>query len=349
MSISLGELAVRFGCELRGDPRTLIDSVAPLAEAHGRALSFVADPRHARQLGATRAAAVVLDRATAERCPVAVLIAENPRATYARMAALLHPAERPAAGVHPTAAIAADARIAPSAHVGAFASIAARVTVAAGAVVGPHCSIEREAEVAEDAWLVARVSVGRAVRIGARALVHPGAVIGSDGFGFAPDAGGWVKIPQLGSVRIGADVEIGANTTIDRGAIGDTLIEEGVKLDNLIQIGHNVRIGAHTVIAGCTGISGSTTIGERCMIGGAVSVSGWLSICDDVTIGGATIVTHSISRPGVYSGAVPFEDARTWRKLVAHFKRLTALNDRVAALERRDRDARGGERGEKDD
>ncbi len=334
MRISLGELAVRFGCELRGDPAALVDSVATLGEAHGRAVAFLADSRHKRELGATRAAAVVLDRDAATACPVAALVSENPRATYARIAAALYPRERPAAGVHPTAVIDPQSRIAPAAHVGALAVVGARASVGPGAVVGPHCVLEPDVRIEEEAWLVARVTLGRGVAVGARTLIHPGAVIGSDGFGFAQDAGVWVKVPQVGSVRIGADVEIGANTTIDRGAIEDTVLEDGVKLDNLIQIGHNVRIGAHTAIAGCTGISGSTVIGRRCMIGGAVSIGGWLSICDDVTITGTTMVSHSITRPGVYSSGIPLEEARSWRRLVAQFKRLSSLYERLAAVER---------------
>ncbi len=349
MTISLGELAVRFGCELRGDPEALVDSVATLGEAHGRAVSFLADSRHRRQLGATRAAAVVLDRESASGCPVAALVSENPRATYARIAAALYPLERPAAGVHPSAVIDPSARIDPSAHIGALAIVGARATVGPRAVIGPHCVLDLDASIDEDAWLVARVTLGRGVRIGARTFIHPGAVIGSDGFGFAQDGGAWVKVPQVGSVRIGPDVEIGANTTIDRGAIEDTVLEEGVKLDNLIQIGHNVRIGAHTAIAGCTGISGSTVIGRRCMIGGAVSIGGWLSICDDVVVTGTTMVSHSITSPGVYSSGIPLEEARSWRKLVAHFKRLSSLYDRLATVERAVGQRAGSARGAHDD
>jgi UDP-3-O-[3-hydroxymyristoyl] glucosamine N-acyltransferase len=334
MTISLGELAVRFGCELRGDPGTLVDSVAPLAQAHGRAVAFLAEPRHRRELAETHAAAVVLDQELAPLCPVAALVALNPRATYARIAAVLHPTARPGPGVHPTASVAADARIDATAHVGALAVIGPRATVGARAVIGPQCLLDADVRVDADAWLVARVTLARGVTIGARTLVHPGAVIGSDGFGFVQDAGMWVKIPQVGSVRIGADVEIGANTTIDRGTIEDTVLEEDVKLDNLIQIGHNVRLGAHTAIAGCTGISGSTTIGKRCQIGGAVSIGGWISICDDVVIAGTTVISHSITRPGVYSSTLPSEDAPTWRKLVAHFKRLPLLSARLTAIER---------------
>jgi UDP-3-O-[3-hydroxymyristoyl] glucosamine N-acyltransferase len=172
------------------------------------------------------------------------------------------------------------------------------------------------------------------VQVGARCVLQPGVVIGADGFGFAPEKGRWLKVPQLGSVRIGADVEIGANTTIDRGAIDDTVIEEGVKLDNLIQIGHNVRIGAHTAIAACTGISGSTTIGKRCMIGGAVGFAGHLTIADDVVITGYSCVSHSVMHAGVYSSTLPIEEVRTWRRLVAHFKRLGRLEGRLRKLER---------------
>ncbi|MGH8228833.1 MAG: UDP-3-O-(3-hydroxymyristoyl)glucosamine N-acyltransferase [Steroidobacteraceae bacterium] len=334
MTMSLGELAVRFGCELRGDPGALVDGVATLAEAHGRAVAFLADARHQDQLEATRAAVVVLEREAAARCPVAALVSANPRATFARIAALLYPRERPPAGVHPTAVVDPAAYIDASAHIGPLALVGPRARIGARAVVGPHCVVEEEASLEEDAWLVARVFVGRAVSIGARAIVQPGAVIGADGFGFAQDAGRWVKVPQVGGVRVGPDVEIGANTTIDRGAIGDTILEEGVKLDNLIQVGHNVRIGAHTAVAGCTGISGSTSIGRRCMIGGAVSIGGWLTICDDVVLTGTTMVSRSISSPGVYSSGIPLEEARHWRKLVARFKRLSSLYDRLGALER---------------
>ncbi|MGH8148661.1 MAG: UDP-3-O-(3-hydroxymyristoyl)glucosamine N-acyltransferase [Steroidobacteraceae bacterium] len=334
MTISLGELAVRFGCELRGDPGVLVDSVATLGQAHGRAIAFLADSRHRRSLGATRAAAVILDAASAPDCPVAALVAANPRATYARIAALLYPAERPAAGVDPTAVVATDAHIDPTAHVGAFAVVGSRAAAGPRAVIGPHCVIGEDVTIGEGAMLVARVALGRGVVLGARTLVHPGAVIGADGFGFAPDAGVWLKVPQVGGVRIGSDVEIGANTTIDRGAIGDTVLEEGVKLDNLIQIGHNVHIGAHTAVCGCTGISGSTVIGRRCMIGGAVSIGGWLTICDDVTVTGTTMVSRSITAPGVYSSGIPLEEAHAWRRLVARFKRLSSLYDRLAAVER---------------
>ncbi len=206
--------------------------------------------------------------------------------------------------------------------------------VAQRCVVGAHCVLEEDVRLGPDVRLAVRVTVHRAVEIGARTVVQSGAVIGGDGFGYAPERGTWVKVPQVGAVRVGADVEIGCNTTIDRGAIEDTVIEDGVKLDNLIQIGHNVRIGAHTAIAACTGVSGSATIGKRCMIGGHVGFAGHISIADDVVITGFSAVSRSIASAGVYSSTIPFEEAHAWRRLVARFKRSGLLEERVRRLER---------------
>ena len=334
MPVSLGELAVRFGCELRGDPDTLVERVATLANADERSLAFLANPRYRPQLAETRAAAVVLSAASANGCRSALLLCENPYATYARIAALLHPLSPPAAGVHPSAIVAPGARVDASAEIGAGAMVGRNASVAARALVGPHCILAEGVTLEEDVRLVARVTLGPGVHIGARTVVQPGAVIGGDGFGFAPDRGGWLKVPQLGTVRVGADVEIGANTTIDRGAIEDTVIEEGVKLDNLIMIAHNVRVGAHTAIAACVGVSGSTTIGRRCMIGGGAGFAGHISIADDVVITGYSAVTHSITSAGVYSGTLPVEEAHTWRRLVARFKRSGLLGERLRRLER---------------
>jgi UDP-3-O-[3-hydroxymyristoyl] glucosamine N-acyltransferase len=333
MAVSLGELAVRFGCELRGDPDIKVERVATLGAAESGALSFLANPRYRTQLAATRAGAVVLHADAAAECPTAMLVSENPYVTYARIAALLHPPPPLVAGVHATALIAASARIDPSAQVAAFAVIGENVVIAAGSFVGPHCVLEPGTRLAADVRLVARVTLGAGVQIGARTVLQPGAVIGADGFGFAPQRGSWLKVPQVGSVQVGADVEIGANTTIDRGAIEDTVIEEGVKLDNLIMIGHNVRVGAHTAIAACTGVSGSTSIGKRCMIGGHCGFAGHINIADDVVITGYSMISHSIERAGVYSSGIPFEEARAWRRLVARFKRLGVLEGRVRKLE----------------
>lgn len=342
MPASLGELAVRFGCELRGDPQVQVERVASLAEADSRSLSFLASHRYRRQLAATHAGAVVLDAASAAGCPVAALVAANPHATFARIATVLHPMRLPEAGVHAAAVVAPDARIDPSAHVGSGCAIGRAVILGARVCIGPGCILEDDVVVEEDVRLVARVVLGRGVRIGKRTLIQPGAVVGADGFGFAREQGAWLKVPQVGSVRVGADVEIGANTTIDRGAIDDTIIEDGVKLDNQVQIGHNVRIGAHSAIAGCAGVSGSVSIGRRCQIGGAVGISGHLSICDDVTITGYSLVSHSITTPGVYSSGIPVEGAREWRRIVGRLKRIDALEARVRRLE-------GAEEGESGD
>ena len=335
MSVSIGELAVRFGCELRGDPGVEVERVATLAEADAQSVAFVANPRYRTQLASTRAAVVVLDEASAAGCPCAALISANPHATFARIAAVLHPAPAGTPGVHPSAIVAPGAQIDPTAHIGALCVIGAGVHIGARAYVGPQCLIEDGVQVAADVRLVGRVTLCRGVSIGERTVIQPGAVLGGDGFGFAQDAGRWLKVPQTGGVRVGVDVEIGSNTTIDRGAIEDTVIEEGAKLDNLIQIAHNVHIGAHTALAACVGVSGSTTIGRRCMIGGQVGIGGHLTICDDVMITGCTMVSHSVSRPGVYSGGIPLEEAHTWRRLVGRFKRLEALAARLKSLERR--------------
>jgi UDP-3-O-[3-hydroxymyristoyl] glucosamine N-acyltransferase len=259
MPVRLADLAVRFGCELRGDPDAVVDRVASLQDAGPGSISFLANPRYRRHLGATGATAVVLDAAAADECPVAALVCRNPYATYARIAQLLHPAPPVTPGRHPSAVIEAGADVDPSAWVGAHAYVAGGARIGAGVSIGPGSILLEGASVGPDSRLVARVMLGAGVRIGSRCILHPGAVIGADGFGHAPDAGSYVKVPQLGSVVIGDDVEVGANTTIDRGTIGDTVIDEGVKIDNQVQIGHNVRVGAHTVIAGCVGIAAPGT------------------------------------------------------------------------------------------
>ena len=334
MGLTLGELAVRFGCELRGDPAALVTRVATLERAGPGELAFLANPHYRTQLAATRAAAVVLDADAAPLCPCAALVHSNPYATYARIAAFLHPDPPVAPGVHPGAHVDPSARVAASASIGAGAVIGPRSLIADRARIGPGCVLGADVQVGADCRLHPRVTLESGTQLGARVSVQAGAVVGSDGFGFARDGVGWSKVPQLGRVRIGDDVEIGANTTIDRGAIDDTVIAAGVKLDNQIQIAHNVQIGEHTVIAACVGISGSTRIGARCMIAGAVGIVGHLDICDDVVVTGLSMVSHSINTPGVYSGGIPAAPAALWRRLVARFKRLDALAERVRRLER---------------
>lgn len=330
MSIALGELAVRFGCTLRGDPDVRIESVASLSSAGPGTLSFLSNPKLAAQLATTQASAVVLDERSAAGSPAPALISANPHALFARIAAVLHPEPPLLPGVH------AGAVVDPSAHIDASAEVAAHAVIGAGAVIGercligPGCLIGAQVQMGPDCRLVARVTLMPRVKLGARVLLHPGAVIGADGFGYAREGQRWLKVPQIGAVRIGDDVEIGANTTIDRGAIDDTVIAEGVKLDNQIQVGHNVQIGAHTAIAACTGISGSTRIGARCMIGGGCGFAGHIEICDDVVITGMAMVSHSITAPGVYSNGIPIEPARRWRRVVARLKLLADRNTSAA-------------------
>ena len=319
---SLGELAVRFGLELRGAPDTRVSRVATLSQAAPGTLSFLANSRYRRNLASTRASAVVVSAAEAEGCPVAALIAKNPYLSYARIAELMYPEPRGVPGVHATAVVSSGARVPASARVGPLAVIEDGVELGERVDIGPGCIVQTGSRIGDDTRLVARVNLYPGVLIGRRCLVHGGAVIGADGFGFAPDEGAWVKVPQVGSVRIGDDVEIGANTTIDRGAIDDTVVEHGAKLDNQIQVGHNVTIGAHTAIAACTGISGSTTIGERCMIGGMVGFAGHLTIADDVVVTGCSLVSASIKEPGSYSSGMPTVPSRAWRRMVASLRRL---------------------------
>ncbi len=319
---SLGELAVRFGLELRGAPDIRVSHVATLANASPGSLSFLAESRNRRELAATRAAAVVLAPADAPACPVAAFVTQNPRLAFTQIATLLHPEPTVAPGIHPTAVVAPSARVPGSATVGPLAVIEDDVELGEGVHVGPGCIVQRGARVGAGTRLVSRVNLYAGVEIGARCLVHAGAVIGADGFGFALDQGTWVKTPQVGSVRIGDDVEIGANTTVDRGAIGDTVIGDGAKLDNQIQVGHNVNIGAHTAVAACTGISGSTTIGKRCMVGGMVGFAGHLTITDDVVITGCSLVSASIREPGSYSSGMPTVPTRAWRRMVAQIRRF---------------------------
>jgi UDP-3-O-[3-hydroxymyristoyl] glucosamine N-acyltransferase len=338
MPRSLAELAVMFGCELRGDPDARVDRVATLQEAGPGSLAFLANSRYRRHLATTGATAVVLDAANAEHCPTSALVAANPYATYARIAQALNPEPTFAGGRHPSAVVEESAQVHPGAWLGPNCYVGAGAVVGDRTYLGPGTVVLERATIGAGTRCVANVTLCEDVRIGERCLFHPGAVIGADGFGHAPDRDGYVKIPQLGSVTIGDDVEVGASSTIDRGAIGDTVIERGVKIDNQVQIGHNCRVGEHTVIAGCAGISGSVTIGRRCMIGGMVGVAGHLEICDDVYVTGKTLITSSITRPGLYSGQLPHDEARRFRRNSARFQKLDVLAQRVARLERATRD-----------
>lgn len=319
---SLGDLAVRFGLVLRGDPSLRVSRVATLSNAGEGAISFLANTHYRKQLPATQAAAVILNEADAASCPVAALIDRNPYAAYARVASLLYPAPVPIPGIHPSAVVHPEARISPSALVGPFCVVEAGVVVGDRVAIGPGSIVESGVSIGADTRLVSRVTLGAGVRIGARCILHPGSVIGADGFGFAGDERRWLKVPQVGAVRLGDDVDIGANTTVDCGAIEDTVIENGVKLDNQIQIGHNVTIGEHTIMASCTGVSGSTVIGKRCMIGGLVGFAGHITIADDVMITGFSMISASLEKAGSYSSGFPAQESRNWWRTVARLKRL---------------------------
>jgi len=333
MPVRLAELAVRFGCKLRGDPDALVERVASLQEAGPGSIAFLANRRYRRYLAQTRATAVVIEPALADECPVAALATSNPYATYARIAQLLHPEPAFEPGRHPSAVVEPGASVDATAWIGAHAYVATGAEIGRGAFVGPGSIVMGDARIGDSSRLVARVTICKGVRIGQRCIVHPGAVVGGDGFGHAPDGGAYVKVPQIGAVVIGDDVEVGANSTIDRGAIGDTVIGDGVKIDNQVQIGHNVRIGEHTVIAGCVGISGSAVIGRRCMLGGMVGVVGHLEICDDVLVTGRTMISSSIRQPGIYSSALAADEAKRFRRNAARFQKLDELAKRVRRLE----------------
>jgi UDP-3-O-[3-hydroxymyristoyl] glucosamine N-acyltransferase len=332
MQFSAAELARRLDLAVHGDPATCVSGVATLARATPTSLGFLANPRYRAQLVDTRAGIVVMRAEDAEGYAGTALIAADPYVAFAKAAALFdsHTARTP--GIHAGTAIDASAAIDPNAQVGAFTSIGARSIVEAGAVIGPGCVIGEDCVVGADSELGARVTLVKRVRLGRRVLIHPGAVLGADGFGLAMEAGRWLKVPQLGGVVVGDDCEIGANTTIDRGAIDDTVLEEDVRLDNQIQIGHNAHIGAHTAMAGCSAVAGSARIGRYCLVGGGAGVLGHLELCDRVIVTAMTLVTHSIREPGEYSSGTPLMDNRSWRKSAARFKQLDALARRLGAL-----------------
>jgi UDP-3-O-[3-hydroxymyristoyl] glucosamine N-acyltransferase len=332
--IALSDIAARVGATVEGDGSRRVSRVGTLESAGPEAIAFLANPKYRPQLATTRAGAVIVAPADASATHLPRLVGVNPYAIYARVASLLHPRAAPAPGIHPTAVVADDARVHALATVGAHAVIGARAAVGARAVVGPGCVIGAGAVVDDDATLHANVVVYERCVIGPRSTLHAGAVVGADGFGMAEEDGRWLRIPQVGRVVIGADCEIGANTTIDRGAIDDTVIEDDVKLDNQIQVGHNCRIGRHTAIAGCVGIAGSTQVGRNCRIGGAAMISGHLSIADGTVVGGGTVIGGSIDRPGVYTGVFPSLPYREWQRAAARVRRLDSLAERVSAIER---------------
>ncbi|MDO1529891.1 UDP-3-O-(3-hydroxymyristoyl)glucosamine N-acyltransferase [Fulvimonas sp. R45] len=331
---TLAELAERFGLSCHGDDATRIGGVGTLSGAGAGQLSFLSNGKYAAQLAATRAGAVILREENLADCPVPALVARDPYVAYAKIAALFERLPSAPPGIHPSAVVAPGARVAASASIGPCCTVAEGAVIEDGAVLGPHCIVGEDCTVGAQSRLVARVTLVTRVTLGKRVLVHPGAVIGSDGFGLAFDADHWIKLPQLGGVRVGDDCEIGANTTIDRGALDDTVLEEDVRLDNQIQIAHNVHVGAHTAMAGCAAVAGSARIGRYCMIGGNAGVLGHLELADRVTITAKSLVTHSIREPGEYSSGIPLQENRQWRRNAARFKHLDDFARRLAALEK---------------
>ena len=343
MRARLGDLAALLGGELVGDAGLEMTRIGPLESADATTIGFLANPRYQSQLATTQAGCVIVAPTLREPAVArgAALICDDPYLAYARLTQWWAAQQRraPVPGVHASAVVEEGALIEPSASVGAMAFIGRGARIAAGVWIGAQCHVGEGAQVGAGTWLKPRVVLGEACRIGARGIVHSGAVIGADGFGFAPakdESGGhWEKIEQLGAVLIGEDVEIGANTCIDRGALDDTVLEDGVKLDNLVQIGHNVRIGAHSAFAGCVGVAGSARIGRHCTAGGGAIILGHLEIVDHVHITAATLITRSIHKPGQYSGSFPFDDNASWEKNAATLRQLHALRDRLRALERK--------------
>jgi UDP-3-O-[3-hydroxymyristoyl] glucosamine N-acyltransferase len=332
-SFSLAELAGRFGGTVLGDAAVRIRQVAPLETAGPQELSFLTNRKYQKLLSRTRAAAVLLDEDSAETTQLPRIVCKNPYASYARIAALINPEKRPAAGVHATAVIDARVRVADSVCVGPGAVIEEGAELGDEVVIGANCFVGRGVRIGARTRLHPNVSIYHDCQIGERVILHSAVVIGADGFGMAMDEGRWLKIPQIGRVVIGDDVEVGAGTTIDRGALDDTVIEQGVKLDNQIQIGHNCHIGAHTAIAGCTGIAGSTRIGKYCMLGGNAMISGHLTIADRVVVSGGTLVAKSITAPGTYTAVFPMQPHAEWLKNAAMVRHLHELMERVRSLE----------------
>jgi UDP-3-O-[3-hydroxymyristoyl] glucosamine N-acyltransferase len=317
--LTLGEIAARLGGRVEGDPQTTIRQVGSLENAQSGEIAFLANPRYKGKLAATRAGAVILSEENEKLSALPRILCDNPYAYFARLSQILNPMTRQPPGVHPSATVAPGAKL------------------GAGVSVGPGCVIGEGASIGEGSCLYPNVVIYPDCAIGRRVIVHSGAIIGADGFGIASEGGQWIKIPQIGRVTIGDDVEIGANTTIDRGAIDDTVIEDGVKLDNQIQVGHNVRIGAHAALAGCVAVAGSANIGRRCTIGAAAVILGHLELADDVHVSAGTVVSRSISRPGTYTGMYPFDENSSWVRNTAVVRQLATLLDRVRALEAKEK------------
>ncbi len=333
-SMRLAEIVARLGGRIMGDPEIAVSQVATLEKAGHGNIAFLANAKYRKQLAESRAAAVIVAEADASLTELPRIVAANPYSYFAKVSALLNPLPAMPPGIHPTAVIGAGAEVASDAHIGAHVAVGADARIGAGAVVMAGCIIGERTRVGAHTLLYPNVTIYHDCIIGNQVILHAGVVIGADGFGIAMDEGRWLKIPQIGRVVIGDQVEIGANTTVDRGALDDTVIEEGVKMDNQIQVAHNVHIGAHTAIAGCVGIAGSATIGRYCRIGGSAGILGHLQIADNVEIASFTLIGKSITTAGSYAGVYPFSRNDEWRNNAVHLRHLDELVKRVRALEK---------------
>ena len=334
VSYSLREIAAQLGGEVQGDDTVVVSRMASLTGARSGDLSFLANSKYRSQLSGTAASAVVIGPDDANATALPRIVTGNPYAYFAKVSSLLNPVVPVVPGVHPTADVHPSAVIDPTASIGAHVTIGAHVRVEKNAVLGPGCAVGDGVRIGEDTRLHANVTVYDGCEIGARCVLSSGVVIGADGFGYAEEQGRWVKIPQVGRVQIQDDVDIGSNTTIDRGALDDTVIEQGVKLDNLIQIGHNCRIGAHTVIAGCVGIAGSAKIGRHCKIGGAAMILGHLEIADGVTISPGSMITRKLTQADTYTALMPFQRHADWLRTAANLRHLDQMAVRIGQLEK---------------
>lgn len=334
MAWTLAQLAEHVDGVVHGNGACVISAVATLGHASEGQISFLTNSLYKSYLKNTNASAVILKEDMLGECHTNAIVTTNPHVAYAKISQLLYPAEHPAVGVHPSAFIDPSAEIGEGVSIGPNVVIEALVGIGNNTTIGANSFIGRQSQIGANVKVDVNVTVHNGTTIGDRCIIFSGAVIGSDGFGYAYDKTAWVKIPQIGKVVIGDDVEIGASTTIDRGAIEDTVIGNGVKMDNQIQIGHNVHIGEHTVIAACAGIAGSAVVGKRCMIGGLSGIAGHLEITDDVIITAMSMVTTSINKPGTYSSALPAEPNTLWRRYVARFKQLDSFAKRLKALEK---------------
>lgn len=331
---TLRHIAYLIQAELQGDPDTVITGINALDKAKKGDIAFLDNARYQKYLPDTHASAVILSANDSVNCKTNALVTANPYLAYAKVAKLFEKALTKIAGIHPSAIIGKNCQIHSTASIGPNAVIGDEVIIEADVTIGAHCVIGERSIIGANTRLWSGVTLYHAVNIGRGVIIHSGAVIGSDGFGNANEKGAWFKVPQLGGVRIGDNVEIGANTTIDRGALEDTIIEEGVRLDNQIQIAHNVIIGAHTAIAACTGIAGSAKIGKYCLIGGGVGIAGHIEIADKVMITGMSGITHSIKQPGVYSSTMPAMESKKWWKILAYLHKFAEVFTRLRKIEK---------------